>query len=74
LVGEHGSWNRSVPVGYKVLFGAVPRRPGRGRPIGVTLDPRGARIVADDLSRVRAAALSRCASLEQCTPNGEKML
>ncbi|HEY7383175.1 MAG TPA: sorbosone dehydrogenase family protein [Beijerinckiaceae bacterium] len=68
FVGEHGSWNRSVPVGYKVSF--VPFRNGRpagqpvdfvagfmgsdgktrGRPVGVTLDPRGALIVADDLS------------------------
>jgi glucose/arabinose dehydrogenase len=68
FVGQHGSWNRSVPVGYKVIF--VPFRNGRpsgdpidfvsgfltddnktrGRPVGVTLDPRGALIVADDLS------------------------
>ncbi|MDO9490214.1 MAG: PQQ-dependent sugar dehydrogenase, partial [Sphingomonadaceae bacterium] len=68
FVGEHGSWNRSQPVGYKVVF--VPFRGGRpsgapvdfiagfmgkdgktrGRPVGVTVDPRGALIVADDLS------------------------
>ena len=68
FVGEHGSWNRSKPVGYKVVF--VPFRNGRpagepidfvagfrdedgttrGRPVGVTVDPRGALIVADDLS------------------------
>lgn len=68
FVGEHGSWNRSVPVGYRVSF--VPFQNGRpsgdpidfasgflldedntrGRPVGVTLDPRGALIVADDLS------------------------
>ncbi len=68
FVGEHGSWNRSVPAGYKVVF--VPFRDGRpagdpidfvsgfladdgkarGRPVGVTVDPRGALIVADDLS------------------------
>lgn len=70
FIGEHGSWNRSVPVGYKVVF--VPFRGGRpagppidfvtgfrdpdgktrGRPVGVTLDPRGALIVADDLSNI----------------------
>ena len=70
FVGEHGSWNRSVPVGYKVIF--VPFRGGRpagrpiefvtgfmgadgktrGRPVGVTVDPRGALIVADDLSNI----------------------
>ena len=68
FVGEHGSWNRDPPVGYKVVF--VPFRNGRpagdpvdfvsgfrgedgktrGRPVGVTVDPRGAVIVADDLS------------------------
>jgi glucose/arabinose dehydrogenase len=68
FVGEHGSWNRRVPSGYKVIF--VPFRDGRptgeaidvvtgflgsdgnarGRPVGVTVDPRGALIIADDLS------------------------
>jgi glucose/arabinose dehydrogenase len=68
FVGEHGSWNRKKPVGYKVIF--VPFSNGRpagepvdfvtgfrdaegktrGRPVGVTVDPRGALIVADDLS------------------------
>lgn len=67
FVGMHGSWNREIPVGYKVVF--VPFRDGRptgkpvdfvtgfqadgktfGRPVGVTVDPRGALIVADDLS------------------------
>ncbi len=68
FVGEHGSWNRSPPVGYKVVF--VPFGDGRpagdpvdfltgfrgedgktrGRPVGVAVDPRGALIVADDLS------------------------
>ncbi|MGY0556426.1 MULTISPECIES: PQQ-dependent sugar dehydrogenase [unclassified Lysobacter] len=68
FVGEHGSWNRKDPVGYKVIF--VPFRNGRpsgppvdfatgfrgedgktrGRPVGVTVDPRGALIIADDLA------------------------
>ncbi|WP_296257234.1 MULTISPECIES: PQQ-dependent sugar dehydrogenase [unclassified Pseudomonas] len=68
FVGEHGSWNRDNPVGYKVIF--VPFDNGRaagepidfatgfrgadgktrGRPVGVTVDPRGALIIADDLS------------------------
>lgn len=68
FVGEHGSWNRDHPVGYKVIF--VPFSNGRpsgepvdfatgfrdddgktrGRPVGVTVDPRGAVIIADDLS------------------------
>jgi len=68
FIGEHGSWNRKNPVGYKVIF--VPFENGRpsgepmefvtgfrtedgktrGRPVGVTVDPRGALIVADDLA------------------------
>jgi glucose/arabinose dehydrogenase len=70
FIGEHGSWNRSNPSGYKVIF--VPFRGGRpagppidfvtgfrdpngktrGRPVGVTVDPRGALIVADDLANI----------------------
>ncbi|WP_032958862.1 PQQ-dependent sugar dehydrogenase [Bordetella hinzii] len=81
FVGEHGSWNRPDPVGYKVVF--VPFRDGRpagapvdfvtgfrdsdgttrGRPVGVTVDPKGALIVADDLSntiwRITPAPASR---------------
>ncbi|MFN6993816.1 MAG: PQQ-dependent sugar dehydrogenase [Aquincola tertiaricarbonis] len=68
FVGEHGSWNRDPPSGYRVIF--IPFRDGRpagdpvdvvtgffgddgktrGRPVGVTVDPRGALLVADDLS------------------------
>ena len=68
FVGEHGSWNRDNPVGYKVIF--VPFSNGkpsgepidfatgfrgddgktRGRPVGVTVDPKGALIIADDLA------------------------
>lgn len=68
FIGEHGSWNRNAPVGYRVVF--VPFRGGRptgapiefatgflasegkarGRPVGVTVDPRGALIIADDLA------------------------
>lgn len=70
FIGEHGSWNRADPVGYKVIF--VPFSNGepsgnpidfvsgflteegktRGRPVGVTLDPEGALIIADDLTNV----------------------
>jgi glucose/arabinose dehydrogenase len=68
FVGEHGSWNRDQPVGYKVIY--VPFTNGspagqpvdfvtgfrdadgktRGRPVGVTVDPHGALIIADDLA------------------------
>ncbi|GGK14365.1 PQQ-dependent sugar dehydrogenase [Luteimonas terricola] len=89
FVGMHGSWNRSEPVGYKVVF--VPFQNGRpagdpidfatgfrdddgttrGRPVGVTVDPRGAVIIADDLaniiwrvSRVGGAAAAPADALE----------
>lgn len=69
FVGEHGSWNRADPVGYKVSF--IPFSNGQltdsdpidfasgfltddgralGRPVGVTIDPDGALIIADDLT------------------------
>ncbi|PRY65221.1 glucose/arabinose dehydrogenase [Vreelandella songnenensis] len=69
FVGEHGSWNRTDPVGYKVSF--IPFSNGQisdgdpidfvtgfltddgralGRPVGVTVDPEGALIIADDLT------------------------
>ena len=86
FIGEHGSWNRSVPVGYKVVF--VPFRGGRpagdpvdfvtgflsdgkarGRPVGVTVDPRGALIVADDLSNT----VWRVTPVEPPQPGGEPM-
>jgi len=67
FIGLHGSWNRSPPVGYKVIFvpfaNSRPSGPAvdfvtgfqadgktMGRPVGVTVDPKGALIVADDLS------------------------
>ncbi|MHB0776020.1 PQQ-dependent sugar dehydrogenase [Halomonas sp. WWR20] len=70
FIGEHGSWNRADPVGYKVVF--VPFENGqpagdpvdfvtgfltgddstRGRPVGVTVAPDGAVIIADDMSNV----------------------
>jgi Glucose/sorbosone dehydrogenases len=68
FVGEHGSWNRSEPSGYKVVFvpfaNRLPAGPpidvvtgfrgsdGKtyGRPVGVSIDPRGALIICDDLS------------------------
>lgn len=84
FVGEHGSWNRTPPVGYKVVF--VPFADGRpagdpvdfatgfltedgkarGRPVGVTVDPRGALIVADDMAntvwRITASGAASAAS------------
>jgi glucose/arabinose dehydrogenase len=70
FIGQHGSWNRSVLSGYKVIF--IPFRDGkpsgdaedfltgfvsdlgkrkvRGRPVGITVMPDGALMVADDVS------------------------
>jgi glucose/arabinose dehydrogenase len=68
FVGQHGSWNREDPAGYKVVFVSFSNGQPlgdpvdfvtgfidedgktRGRPVGVTVDPNGALIVADDLS------------------------
>ncbi len=71
VIGQHGSWNRSILSGYKVIF--VPFENGRpsgpprdvltgflapdereayGRPVGVTLGPDGALLVADDVGNV----------------------
>ncbi|WP_115562012.1 PQQ-dependent sugar dehydrogenase [Xanthomonas arboricola] len=88
FVGEHGSWNRDPPVGYKVVF--VPFRDGRpagqpidfvsgfhgddgktrGRPVGVTVDPRGALIVADDLANIiwRVTPEAAAAAPAEATP------
>ncbi|HEY4367047.1 MAG TPA: sorbosone dehydrogenase family protein [Steroidobacteraceae bacterium] len=79
FVGQHGSWNRDPPSGYKVIF--VPFANGkpsgapqdvltgfldangdaRGRPVGVTIDRKGALLVADDVGNViwRVTAGSR---------------
>jgi len=84
FIGEHGSWNRETPSGYKVVF--VPFAEGQpkgmpqdvltgfvsdkgeawGRPVGVTLDSRGALLVADDVGNTvwRATADQRAARNE----------
>src|SRR5262249_949967 len=66
FIGQHGSWNRSGPNGYKVIFvpftngtpsgqaedvltGFLENGHARGRPVGVTVDRRGALLVADDV-------------------------
>uniref|UniRef100_A0A836ZSE0 Pyrroloquinoline quinone-dependent pyranose dehydrogenase beta-propeller domain-containing protein n=2 Tax=Xanthomonas vasicola TaxID=56459 RepID=A0A836ZSE0_XANVA len=86
FVGEHGSWNRDPPVGYKVVF--VPFRDGRptgdaidfvsgfhgedgktrGRPVGVTVDPHGALIVADDLANIIWRVTPETAAAASATP------
>ncbi|HEX2528569.1 MAG TPA: sorbosone dehydrogenase family protein [Geminicoccus sp.] len=89
FVGEHGSWNRSDPSGYKVVF--VPFQDGkpagdpidfvsgflnaennaRGRPVGVTVDPRGALIVADDLSNTIWRVTASQSPQANAVPSGE---
>jgi glucose/arabinose dehydrogenase len=71
FIAEHGSWNRTTPVGYRVSF--VPLHEGRadgyeafatgfqrgpqawGRPVDVLVAPDGALLVSDD----RAGAVWR---------------
>jgi glucose/arabinose dehydrogenase len=71
FIAEHGSWNRTTPNGYRVMF--VPMRDGRaagyevfatgwqsgpaafGRPVDVEIAPDGALLVSDD----RAGAVWR---------------
>jgi glucose/arabinose dehydrogenase len=64
FIAEHGSWNRSTPIGYRVTFvkveggRAVSYEPfaegwlkggvGTGRPADVLVTPDGALLVADD--------------------------
>lgn len=87
FIGEHGSWNRKSPVGYKVVF--VPFRDGmpsgppvdfvtgflgedgktRGRPVGVVVDPKGALIVADDLSNTVWRVTRNASSLNSSNPS-----
>jgi glucose/arabinose dehydrogenase len=64
FIAEHGSWNRSKPIGYRITF--VPNENGRysrfevfaegwlqgenawGRPVDVLLMPDGSMLVSDD--------------------------
>ncbi len=66
FIAEHGSWDRSQPIGYRLMF--VPLRNGRaagyevfaqgwqqdkktnGRPVDVLVMPDGALLVSDDYS------------------------
>lgn len=73
FIAQHGSWNRSEPIGYRVLF--VPMHDGKpgdpeifaqgwldggeawGRPVDVLVMPDGALLLSDD----RAGAVYRIA-------------
>jgi glucose/arabinose dehydrogenase len=57
LVAEHGSWNRTVPVGRQVVrlhfqgdrpVSATPYLKGAGRPVDVKEAPDGSILVSDD--------------------------
>jgi glucose/arabinose dehydrogenase len=66
FIAEHGSWNRSVPIGYRIslvrmengqavsyeTFAEGWLAPGRttGRPVDVQVMPDGALLVSDDLA------------------------
>ena len=71
MIAEHGSWNRSVPIGYRVTLvrlegdravsyepfaeGWLQGREAWGRPADVLVMPDGALLVSDD----RAGAVYR---------------
>lgn len=68
FIAEHGSWNRSTPIGYRVTLvrieggraakyevfaeGWLPRGTAWGRPVDVQVMPDGALLVSDDMERV----------------------
>ncbi len=68
FIAEHGSWNRSVPIGYRVMLvtlkgnevvsyepfaeGWLQGRKPWGRPVDVLVMPDGALLVSDDLAGV----------------------
>jgi len=68
LIAEHGSWNRSTPIGYRVMMvtlsgnrvtayepfveGWLQGRKPWGRPVDVLVMPDGALLVSDDLAGV----------------------
>lgn len=54
FVGEHGSWNRADPVGYKVVF--VPFE--NGRPAGKPVDFVGGFLVDKDTTRGRPVGVT----------------
>ena len=65
FIAEHGSWNRSSPIGYRVMrvtlsgntrdrlrrlrAGLAAGRQAWGRPVDVLVMPDGALLVSDDL-------------------------
>jgi glucose/arabinose dehydrogenase len=68
FIAEHGSWNRSVPIGYRVTLvklkgnravsyepfahGWLEGRRAWGRPVDVLVMPDGALLVSDDMNGV----------------------
>jgi glucose/arabinose dehydrogenase len=68
FIAEHGSWNRSTPIGYRVVLvrregervlssetfaeGWLQRGSAWGRPVDVQVMPDGALLVSDDLGGV----------------------
>ena len=64
FIAEHGSWNRSVPIGYRITTvelndnravdyktfadGWLSGRNAWGRPVDVVVAPDGALLVSDD--------------------------
>jgi glucose/arabinose dehydrogenase len=68
FIAEHGSWNRSVPIGYRITLvklegkraksyevfaeGWLQGRSAWGRPVDVEIMPDGSLLVSDDKAGV----------------------
>lgn len=66
FIAEHGSWNRTIPIGYRIIFvqvrdnkaiakevfaeGWLVGRTSWGRPVDVEIIPDGSMLVSDDKS------------------------
>ena len=71
FIAEHGSWNRSIPIGYRIMLvtldgfrpavyevfaeGWLQWNKAWGRPVDILIMPDGALLVSDD----RAGAIYR---------------
>jgi len=68
FIAEHGSWNRTVPIGYRIMLvrlrenlpvryevfaeGWLQGNRAWGRPVDIIVMPDGALLVSDDLAGV----------------------
>jgi glucose/arabinose dehydrogenase len=83
FIAEHGSWNRSIPIGYRITLVTVEKnqavkyevfaegwlQQGRpwGRPVDIQVTPDGALLVSDD----HAGVIYRISYREKTPPAGK---